>query len=124
MGFPLFHISRVDRTSAGGSPYGDGGAFLVQRVKSGGIPVRKADTAMASGAADGIGDGAAVDADTGTVQSGPEDAGGCWGRGKVWKSSVCSPRGRRHTRQWRRRGKNRRDAKHFATIRQTYEENP
>ena len=39
---------------------------------------------MASGAADGIGRGAAVDADAGAVQSGPEDADGVVGaRGKV-----------------------------------------
>ncbi len=70
--------------SAVGSPDGDGGAFPDQRVESGGIPVRKADAAMASGAADGIGFGAAVDADAGAVQSGPEDADGVIGaRGKV-----------------------------------------
>ena len=36
---------------------------------------------MASGAAYGIGDGAAVDADAGAVQSGPEDADGVVGSG-------------------------------------------
>ena len=36
---------------------------------------------MASGAADGIGGGAAVDADAGAVQSGPEDADGVVGAG-------------------------------------------
>ena len=36
---------------------------------------------MASGAAYGIGDGAAVDADAGAVQSGPEDADGVVGAG-------------------------------------------
>jgi hypothetical protein len=39
---------------------------------------------MASGAADGIGDGASVDADAGAVQSGSEDTDGVVGaRGKV-----------------------------------------
>jgi hypothetical protein len=61
----------------GGSPDGDGGVFPYQRVESRGILVRKADTAMASGAADGFGDGAAVDADAGAVQSGPEDEFEC-----------------------------------------------
>ena len=36
---------------------------------------------MASGAVDGFGDGAAVDADAGAVQSGPEDADGVVGAG-------------------------------------------
>lgn len=36
---------------------------------------------MASGAGYGIGDGAAVDADAGAVQSGPEDADGVVGAG-------------------------------------------
>lgn len=69
------------RVKTGGSPDGDGGAFPYQRVKSGGIPVRKADAAMASGAAYGIVGGAAVDADAGAVQSGPEDADGVVGAG-------------------------------------------
>ena len=91
---PLSHIFRVDGTRAGVSPDGDGSALPYQRVKSGGIPVRKADAAMASGAADGIGGGAAVDADAGAVQSGPEDADGVVGAGwkVVGKSSVRSPR--------------------------------
>ena len=55
--------------------------FPASVIKSGGIPVRKPDAAMASGAADGIGDGAAVDADAGAVQSGPEDADGVVGAG-------------------------------------------
>ena len=46
----------MDKIRVGGSPDSDGGAFPYQRVKSGGIPVRKPDTAMASGPADGIGD--------------------------------------------------------------------
>lgn len=89
---PLSHIFRADRRSAGGSPDGDGGAFPYQRVKSGGITVRKADAAMASGAAYGIGDGAAVDADAGAVQSGPEDADGFFGAGgKVVKFIGALP---------------------------------
>ena len=75
---PLSHIFRVGSRSAGDSP--DGDAFPYQRVKSGGIPVRKADAAMASGAADGFGDGAAVDADAGAVQSSSEDADGAGGK--------------------------------------------
>ena len=63
------------------SPDGEGGAFPDQRVKSGGIPVRKAATAMASGAGYDIGDGAAVDGYAGAVRSGPEDADGVFGAG-------------------------------------------
>ena len=92
MGSPLSHIFRVGRRSVGASPDGDGGAFPDQRVKSGCIPVRKADVAKASGAADGIGRGAAVDADAGTVQSGPEDAGGVVGAGGRCGSHRCAPR--------------------------------
>jgi hypothetical protein len=45
---------------------------------------------MASGAAYGIGGGAAVDADAGAVQSGPEDADGVDGaEGKVVDGVGC-----------------------------------
>ena len=78
----ISHFQSGQNKCTGGSPDGDGGAFPYQRVKSGGIPVRKADAAMASGAAYGIGDGAAVDDYAGVVQSGSEDAeslGSHWG---------------------------------------------
>lgn len=81
------------RSPQGGSPDGDGGAFPYQRLTSGGIPVRKTDAAMASGSADGIGNGADVDDYARAVQSGPEDADWVVGPGgRLWKSSVRSPR--------------------------------
>ena len=63
------------------SPDGDSGAFSDQRVKSGGIPVRKADAAMASGTDNGIGNRAVVDGYAAAVQSGREDADGVVGAG-------------------------------------------
>lgn len=75
------------------SPDGDGGAYPNEAMEGGGVPVGESDAAVASGAAYGIRDGAAVDAYSGAVQAGPEDADGVVGAGgRLCKSSVRSPR--------------------------------